>query len=1087
MIMSNHQEISRVVLKIPAFVYKFTADYLQSEKSAVMNLSVQSFSVQRVRSFFGSLIFHRIELNSELLNLLGGFFMRTTKIFILTLFLLVFTANLYAAADTAYDLNIDVKQFQLKNGMLFLVVERPALPQVAVRLAIRAGSALEETGKTGIAHLLEHMMFKGTKNFGSLDYKKDEQLQDRIEAAYQVVLAEQNKRNPDQALIAEKTAEMNDLRLEVQKIYVPQVFSSQLGKNGAVGVNAFTSKDQTQYVASVPSDMLEQWFSIISEQLFEPAWREFYVEKEVVQREWAFRYINDPNGAAWLDLDTTAYSAHPYRNPTIGWKSDMEKYNTQDAVEFHRLYYNPTNAVCVLVGDVSLENARRLAEIYFERYPAGKRAPEKVTREPVQQGPRQSIRYLKGARTPLVRIGFHAARMDTRDFYALDAMTMILSYGRSARLTQNIINKGLAQEAWSYNPDNRYAGMIILGGSPNQPEKVGQEGVTDEEKRLAYLKACEELEDLILAEVEEIKAEPVSADELQRIKKLNRRNFIDRMRSNESLASTLVTLEVQVGWRYLMNYLENIESVTPEDIRRAAEKYIQPDNKTSVYVIPGGRPERPPENYSEVRSITGSRAAELERPQDFSNISDYPIPAGWKHPLSFERHPRKIEYPAAEDLSVGSTRVFYMPDRELPVVDLTLLVKAGSVDVPDAMSGLIDLLNDSLILGGTASYTPTELARVLDENAIHISIGGGEEETAIQLSVLKDDWREGLRLLQEVLTRPAFDPRVLEVVKAQQLTGLERQGEDAQSVAARERDIWHFRGHPYGRDPLAALKTIPAITGEDLKQFLREFFVPSNMVAAVAGDIDRDEALAGLEQLFKALPQTRAPQRKLPDPGQTPPVLALIHKPGQVQSQIALSLPSVTRMHPDYWKINLLMSVFGGSDSMMYTRLRDDLGLVYSAAFYETYKWSAGVLFGYIGCKGDKTVPALEETLKIMTSLGRKVPQDELERKRLDALNSFVFNVDTPADLVNVYGRYYLRKEPLDTLEKIQDAYFEAGRGDLRRLAEEYLDPHKIQIFVVADKNIKVKNEHGDEITLEMALMDLAASRGLPYREIPLR
>jgi predicted Zn-dependent peptidase len=1013
--------------------------------------------------------------------------MRTFKLFILTLFMLLFTANVYAAGDTAYDLNIDVQHFQLKNGMLFLVVQRPATPQVAVRLAIRAGSALEETGKTGIAHLLEHMMFKGTKNFGTLDYKKDEQLQARIEAAYQVVLAEQGKRNPDQDLIAKKTAEMNELRLEVQKIYIPQVFSSQLGKNGAVGVNAFTTKDQTQYIASVPSDMLEQWFSIVSEQLFEPAWREFYVEKEVVQREWAFRYINDPNGAAWLDLDATAYNAHPYRNPTIGWKSDMEKYNTQDAAAFHKTYYNPTNAVCVLVGDVTLEKARRFAEIYFERYPAGKRAPETVTREPEQQGPRQSIRYLKGARTPLVRIGFHAAPMDTKDFYALDAMTMILSHGRSARLTQNIINQGLAQVAWSYNPDNRYGGMIILGGSPNQPEIIGKEGVSDEEKRRAYLKACQELEGLLLAEVEKIKNVPVSAGELQRIKKLNQRDFIDSMRSNESLAGSLATLEVQVGWRYLMRYLENIESITPEDILQAANKYIQTDNQTSVYVIPGGQPDRPPEHYSEVRSISGTRAAKMEGPADLTNISQYPTPVGWKHPLSFQRHPQKIEYPAAADLSVGGTRVFYLPDRELPVVDLTLLVKAGSVDVPDSRSGLIDLLNGSLILGGTTSHAPAELARILDENAIRISIEGREEETAIHLSVLKKDWQAGLGVLQEILTRPAFDSRVLEVVKAQEMTGLERQGEDAQSVAARERDIWHFQGHPYGRDPLAALKTIPAITGEDLKQFLHKYFVPSNMVAAVAGDIERGEALAGLEQLFKSLPQTPAPQRELPDPGLTPPVLALIHKPGQVQSQIALSLPSVNRLNPDYWKINLLMRIFGGNDSMMYTRLRDDLGLVYSAAFYETYKWSAGVLFGYIGCKGDKTVPALEETLNIMKLLGRDVPQDELEQKRLDALNSFVFNVDTPADLVNVYGSYYMRREPLDTLDKIQDAFFAADRDDLRRLAEEYLDPHKIQIFVVADKLIKVKNSRGEEVTLEKALMDLAGSLGLPYREIKLR
>ncbi|MBW2439068.1 MAG: insulinase family protein [Deltaproteobacteria bacterium] len=1013
--------------------------------------------------------------------------MRMFKVLFLTFLLLNFNGQVYSAADSAYDINVNVQSFVLENGMVFLVVERPATPQVACRLAIRAGSALEESGKTGIAHMLEHMLFKGTKNFGSLDYQKDQQLQDRIEAAYQAVLEEQNKRQPNAGLIGEKLAEMEALRLEVQKNYVPQAFAAQLGKNGAVGVNAFTTKDQTQYMASVPSDMLEQWFAIASEQIFEPAWREFYVEKEVVQREWAFRYINDPGGAAWLDLSTTAYAAHPYRNPVIGWKSDMEKFATRDAIAFHKTYYNPANAVCVLVGDVNLEKARRLAESYFARYPAGKRAPETVTREPDQRGPRQSVRYLKGARTPLVRIGFHGARMGTRDFYALDAMTMILSYGRSSRLSQALQYKGLAQSAWSYNPDNRYAGMVVLGGSPNEPELVKKQGSSDEEKRRAYLGACEQLEELLLAQVEKMKTELVVDSELQRIKKLSRRDFIDRMRSNEGLAGTLATLEVQTGWQYLENYLENLETITPEDIRAAAAKYLTGDNKTSVYVIPGGQPEQPPETYTEVRSVSGSAAAEANLAHDYNNFSIYPTPVGWKHPLSFHREPQKIAYPRADTMEIAGAKVFYLPDRELPLVDLALLVKAGSVDVDDAQMGLTALLNGGIIRGGTESYSPAQLASVLDENAIQISVTVGEEETVIHLSVLKDDWQAGLDLLQEILTRPRFDARMLEVVKTEELTALKRQGGNAQAVAARERDIWHFKGHPYGRDPLKALQTIPAISREDLRQFLSRYIVPANLVAAVAGDIDKAEVKSGLKQLFRSLPQTPSPVRALADPEKSAPVLALIHKPGQVQSQIALSLRSVKRTHPDYWKLSLLTNILGGDGSLMDKRLRDDLGLVYVSGFYETYKWSAGVLFGYIGCKGDQSIAAISETIEIMRALGRNIPQKELDQKRLDALNSFVFNVDTPADLVRVYARYYMRNEPLDTLDKIQDAFFSAAKEDLRRLAADYLNPDEIQIFLVGDKNISVSGSSGHEATLGEMLRDLADSLGIAFVELELR
>jgi predicted Zn-dependent peptidase len=1013
--------------------------------------------------------------------------MRFFKCLFLGLFLVLFASGHCLGQGAVADIKLDVKEFRLENGMLFLVVERPIMPQVACRIAIRAGSALEEAGKTGIAHMLEHMMFKGTKNFGTLDYKKDRDLQERIEAAYQVVLAEQTKRHPDQSLIRDKLAEMDRLRLDVQKIFVPQAFSSQLGKNGAVGVNAFTSKDQTQYIASVPSDMLEQWFSIISEQLFEPSWREFYVEKEVVQREWAFRYVNEPQGAAWLDLDATAYTAHPYRNPTIGWKSDMEKYNTRDAMRFHKKYYNPTNSVCVLVGDVKVEDAERLANIYFNRYPGGRLAPEEVTREPVQQGPRKSTRFLKGARTPLVMIGFHSARMGDRDFYALDAMTMVLSNGRGARMTQNIVNKGLAVQAWAGNSDNRYAGMVTLGGSPNESDEPKREGMTEEESRQAYVRACEGLEKILLDEVEKLKTEPVTSSELERIKKLNKRDFLDRMRSNEELAGTLATLEVQDGWQYMTTYLKKIAEVTPEDIREAAKKYIRTDNKTSVYVIPGGMPDRPQEQYAEVRSVKGSSAAKGIKTDSSVNNSDYSTPKDWKHPLSFERKPKKIHYTKAETAMVEGAKIFYLPDRELPLIDLTLLVKAGSVDVGNDKAGLCGLLNSCLIRGGTEKYSPSEMAMVLDGNAIRMSASFGSEVAVITLSVMKDDWDKGLALLKEVITRSRFDADVLKVSKTKKLTSLKRQGGDARAVARREASIWHFRGHPYGRDPLEELKIIPAITRDDLKGFLKKYLVPSNMVAAVAGDINKTDVIKGLEELFCALPKGKAPERELEDPKATPPILAFINKPGQVQSQVGMMLGSVKRTNPDYWKMRLLMDIFGGSDSLMYTRLRADLGLVYSAWFYETYKWRAGMLIGYIGCKGDTTARAIEETVKLMHAVRKNVSPNDLEQKRLDALNSFVFNVDTPDALVNAYARYYMRGEPLNTLEMIQEAYINASKGELELLATKFLDPEKLQIFVVGDKTTRVQREDGTEVTLEEDIKTLAKRLDLPYREIELR
>ena len=669
------------------------------------------------------------------------------------------------AAETPLQVNLDVKEFRLENGMLFLVVERHAAPQVACRVSIRAGSALEDSGKTGVAHMLEHMMFKGTKNFGTTDPAEDQELQTQIEAAYQIILREEAKRSPDQILIQEKKAEMERLRREVQKIYVSQAFSLQLSMNGAAGTNAFTSRDETQYFTSVPSDMIEQWFSIVSEQLFEPAWREFYVEKEVVLREWAFRYINNPDGAAFLDLYATAYTAHPYRNPTIGWKSDMQRFNTTDAMAFHRQHYNPSNSVCVLVGDITLDRAKALARTYFERYPAGARAPETVTQEPPQQGPRKSVRFLKGAQAPRVLIGFHGADMGSDDFYALDALTMILSHGMSARMNQEIVQRGHATEAWAYNPDNRYGGMVVFGGTPNDLEKAEGRTLSEPEKTQAYLKSCEDLEALLFGQANALKMKPVSARELERIKNLSYRDFLDRMRTNEGLAGMMATMEVQVGWRYVLSYLDRISRVTAEDIQEAAKKYFREANKTTVFLIPGGQPERPAEPYQEVRSFSGAAARMTYAPEPLVNHSVYPTPEGWKHPLSFHRKPRKIDYPPAETADLEGAKVFYLPDRQLPLIDLSLLVKAGAVDVAGDKQGLAEVFNGSWIQGGTERSSPQEFALALDERAIRLNVSVDKEDTTVTLSVRKDDWEQGLKMLAEVLLRPGFDEGIVKVTK----------------------------------------------------------------------------------------------------------------------------------------------------------------------------------------------------------------------------------------------------------------------------------------------------------------------------------
>jgi zinc protease len=299
--------------------------------------------------------------------------------------------------------------------------------------------------------------------------------------------------------------------------------------------------------------------------------------------------------------------------------------------------------------------------------------------------------------------------------------------------------------------------------------------------------------------------------------------------------------------------------------------------------------------------------------------------------------------------------------------------------------------------------------------------------------------------------------------------------------------IWRFKDHVYGRDPLNEKDTLDHIKAGDLTAFSQRYFTPANMVLAVAGDIDQKAMVRDINAFLARLPRTEAPPRQITSPDDTPAVLAVIDRPGQVQSQVVISLASVPRSHPDYWPLHFLTSIMGGQDSLMYTRLRDELGLVYSAGFYQTYRWHAGILLGFIGCKANRTTEAISETLAIMQELQQSISDEVIEQKRLDALNSFIFNVDNPSELVEVYGRYYLRGEPLDTLEQIQQAYLQTSKADLLRLAQRYLRPEAVQIFVTADASTPIEGEKQTTTTLADALKQMGTQRGLPFEEIALR
>src|SRR5512138_399678 len=265
-----------------------------------------------------------------------------------------------------------VREHTLQNGMKLLIVERHTSPTIAAWIRFRVGSVDERSDERGIAHLLEHMLFKGTKSLGTTDYEAEKTLLDQIETTAQRIFLEKAKRDKgDAALVARLEKELKELEAKAGRYVVKEEFAQIYAKNGGVGYNAFTSKDGTTYLINVPANKLELWAAIESDRMKNPVLREFYTERDVVMEERRRSYDAEPDGKLWEMFLATAFNAHPVGQPIIGWSSDIANLTRTKAEGFLHRYYAPNNAIVAIVGDIDADRTRALVERYFGSIPRG--------------------------------------------------------------------------------------------------------------------------------------------------------------------------------------------------------------------------------------------------------------------------------------------------------------------------------------------------------------------------------------------------------------------------------------------------------------------------------------------------------------------------------------------------------------------------------------------------------------------------------------------------------------------------------------------------------------------------------------------
>ena len=457
----------------------------------------------------------------------------------------------------------------LPNGLTLIISERHEAPVFSYTTFIDAGDVDDPSGESGLAHMFEHLAFKGTTQIGTTDYAAEKVALEKVEAANNAYEAEFLKPiGRDEAKLKQLHQAFLDAQTAADKYVIPNQFTEVAEANGAHGLNAETSLDDTQYFWSMPENRLALWAWMESGRLADVVPREFYKERDVVLEERRMRVDSNPIGRLVEQFVATAYVAHNYGRSAIGWPSEVSQINATEAMAFHRKYYVGGNVVVAIVGDVDTKTALPMLEKYFGRVPAGPKPEEMTTVEPRQFAEKSVV--IREQTQPFYIEGYHRPSYRDPDDAVYDAISDIMSNGRVSRLYRSLVEQQqIAAEAEGFSPfpGEKYPSLFAFYAVPLP-------GHTPQQMAAAIHK-----------EIDKLKTTDVTDEELQMYKTRARADLLRGLADNQGLANALAEYQTRYGdWRELFLQLDRVDKVTKADIRRVANQVFVPSNRTEAWI-----------------------------------------------------------------------------------------------------------------------------------------------------------------------------------------------------------------------------------------------------------------------------------------------------------------------------------------------------------------------------------------------------------------------------------------------------------------------------------------------------------------------
>ena len=864
----------------------------------------------------------------------------------------------------ALDLDRGTRRFVLPNGLTVLLQEDHRLPTATAVLAYRVGSVDDPEGGSGMAHFLEHMVFKGSER-----YRRGE---------------------------------------------IDQITLRSGGEN-----NAYTTPDTTGYWFHVASTHLGDVLEILSDTMGGCTLSETEVELE---RGPILEEMNLTLDQPWTEmeeeLDRTMYARSGYRHPVLGSRQDVERIGRAALQEHYHAYYTPEKAVLVILGDFSRAEVQRQIDRLFGPIPRGREVVRQSPEAP-QDAPRSGSLWAFRSVDRFI-LAYRSEPAASPDAPAMDVIAALLGTGRGSKLKLRLVGRE------DVAGDD---GILV------ESEPCRQDGIFSIEVALSEGASVEQARRAVEEELAELGAGSINDYELRRAKNLIRTRLAFDLGSPKELSWRMGVYEALGLPDYLSTYMDRVEAVTADDVRRLAGKTFKEKNRTLVLGAGAGR-----KAEGRGRSLGGPRSAGRRR------ACPVPLPPGTTG------SPGEVR----EETLPNGLRLLALRRRDLPIVTLQADLEASFLNEPEGKAGLAELvsrmLNQGIRRGNPWTTTSDDIAR-------EIEFLGGEyslSQTGITVNLLSDHASIGLDLLRDLLRNPALPEDRLVHVREDQAANLDLQEENPQDVARRLFLEAAYGDHPLARPPAGRKKTLAGLTFEDVKSFHRRYYRPENVILAVVGDVDPDWALRQMRSRFESWkgegpwtpPQiARAVRQKKP---------RSIHEAARArQARIHLGHVGIERAHPDYVALKVMETILGSSPgftSRLAHSIRDEMGLAYdvTGSVTEEAGLSAGPFQVVLGVDPAKKERALLAVLEILRTFQKEGPTDEelsdAKRYLVGSFSSQWETVEDSASYLLLTRRYGLGA---DYAADFEAAVGRVTKEDVLRVARKHIDLEALTIVVV--------------------------------------